>query len=70
MHSAQVGIQEKATFIQAFQKPAVYSAILRIPAVVQVLILATGVMVVLQRVATPPRVEEPSEPRLLPQQSL
>lgn len=65
-----VGLQEKATFIQAFQKPAVYSAILRIPAIIQVMILFTGIAavgrLVLHRAAVQNR-DDPAESRLLPE---
>lgn len=41
----QVGIQEKCTFIQLLQKPNVYSAVLRLPAVLQLLLAATAMAV-------------------------
>lgn len=44
----QLGCQEKATFLQAFGKKAVYSGFLRLPAVTELLLLATVLLVLWQ----------------------
>ena len=41
----QTGLQEKATFLQAFGKKAVYSSFIRLPAMAEVLLLATVLLV-------------------------
>lgn len=42
----QVGLQEKATFLQAFGKKAVYSGFIRLPALTELLLVATVLLVV------------------------
>jgi hypothetical protein len=41
----QVGLQEKATFLQAFGKKAVYSSYIRLPALAELLLVATVLLV-------------------------
>ncbi len=48
----QTGLQEKATFVQAFGKKGVYSSFIRLPAVAELLLLAT-VLLVLWHYAAP-----------------
>eukprot|EP00775_Hariotina_reticulata_P005615 gene5615-5853_t len=48
MAAAALGCQEKATFLQAFGKKAVYSGFLRLPAVTELLLLATVLLVLWQ----------------------
>jgi hypothetical protein len=47
----QTGLQEKATFLQAFGKKGVYSSFLRLPAVAELLLLATVLLVLWQYAA-------------------
>jgi hypothetical protein len=50
----QVGLQEKATFLQTFGKKAVYSSFIRLPALAELLLVAT-VLLVLYHYAAPSR---------------
>lgn len=47
----QTGLQEKATFLQAFGKKGVYSSFIRLPAVAELLLLATVLLVLWQYAA-------------------
>lgn len=47
----QTGLQEKATFVQAFGKKGVYSSFIRLPAVAELLLLATVLLVLWQYAA-------------------
>lgn len=49
--SLQTGLQEKATFLQAFGKKGVYSSFIRLPAVAELLLVATVVLVLWQYAA-------------------
>lgn len=49
--AAQTGLQEKATFLQAFGKKGVYSSFIRLPAIAEVLLLATVLLVLWQYAA-------------------
>lgn len=49
--SLQTGLQEKATFLQAFGKKGVYSSFIRLPAVAELLLLATVLLVLWQYAA-------------------
>lgn len=51
MAAAATGLQEKATFLQAFGKKGVYSSFLRLPAVAELLLLATVLLVLWQYAA-------------------
>jgi hypothetical protein len=42
----QLGLQEKATFLQLLGKKGVYSAFIRLPAVAELLVVATVLLVV------------------------
>ena len=64
---AQVGVQEKATFVQAFGKPAsLYAPILVLPGVIQVLLLLTAMAVMFHHVA-PAAAAAGQHPPLSPQ---
>lgn len=47
----QTGLQEKATFLQVFGKKGVYSSFIRLPAVAELLLLATVLLVIWQYAA-------------------
>jgi hypothetical protein len=47
----QTGLQEKATFLQAFGKKAVYSSFIALPAIAELLLLATVLLVLWQYAA-------------------
>jgi hypothetical protein len=46
--AAQTGLQEKATFLQAFGKKGVYSSFIALPAMAELLLLATVLLVLWQ----------------------
>jgi hypothetical protein len=48
---SQIGLQEKATFLQAFGQKGVYSAFVRLPAVAELLLLGTALLVLWQYTA-------------------
>lgn len=47
----QTGLQEKATFLQAFGKKGVYSSFIALPAIAELLLLATVLLVLWQYAA-------------------
>eukprot|EP00887_Chlorella_sp_A99_P006704 scaffold3.g6704.t1 len=71
-----VGIQEKTTFVQLGQKPALFSPAMRLPAVLQLLLAFTGMAVLFHHAPPAPRVkggattESEAEAQLVDQERL